>query len=449
MPKTLIEAKLTTREARKKLNIGLHWRGVDPEIHLGYRKGKRGGTWIVRWRNLKGYRQRPLGVADDEVQEGTLDYSAAVKAARVKVEEERHSARVELEGPALTVRAAIDAYVRSRDERDTKRKGRPIRSDASIRLGRYVVGVPRRGNRPEVSASPLAAISLFSLDESHLHEWRAKLPRSLKGTTKQRLVNDLKAALNQAYLGNRQRLSNTFEATVKHGLRSIQEDAEDAEYEVARTNQILDDAQVVRLITAAGEIDAEQGWEGDLFRMVVVLASTGTRFSQAARLRVGDLQTLARRLIIPPSRKGSGKKSRPAPVPIGTDVAEALLPAIAGRSREAVLLERWRSKQVPGGIRWQRAGRGPWQTPSELNRAWATVRARAGMPGVIPYALRHSRIVKRLQAGEPVSLVAKLHDTSIAMIERHYGRYIADASEKLAALSIVPLITSPVSADPS
>jgi integrase len=213
---------------------------------------------------------------------------------------------------------------------------------------------------------------------------------------------------------------------------------DDTTDEVARDNQILTDAQVGRLIGAARVVDAEQGWEGDLFRLVAVLAATGARFSQVARLRVGDVQ--ADRLIIPVSRKGKGKKAAGTPVPIGPDIGEALLPAVTGWPKDAWLLERCRSKQVAGTIRWERAGRGPWQSSSEINRAWTAIRAHAEMPDVITYAFRHSSIVRGIRANLPIRLVAALHDTSVAMIEQYYGRFIADGLDELAARSVVPLV---------
>jgi hypothetical protein len=46
-------------------------------------------------------------------------------------------------------------------------------------------------------------------------------------------------------------------------------------------------------------------------------------------------------------------------------------------------------------------------------------------------ALRHSSIVRQLLANVPVRVVAALHDTSVAMIERTYSRYIADHTEAM------------------
>ena len=48
--------------------------------------------------------------------------------------------------------------------------------------------------------------------------------------------------------------------------------------------------------------------------------------------------------------------------------------------------------------------------------------------------------MRGIKANLPIRLVAALHDTSVAMIERHYGRYIADGLDELAARSVVPLV---------
>ena len=61
--------------------MGLHWWDLDHEVHLGYRKGKRAGVWLVRWRHGAGHRQTPLGTADDALKAGTLDFRAAIKKA--------------------------------------------------------------------------------------------------------------------------------------------------------------------------------------------------------------------------------------------------------------------------------------------------------------------------------------------------------------------------------
>jgi integrase len=87
----------------------------------------------------------------------------------------------------------------------------------------------------------------------------------------------------------------------------------------------------------------------------------------------------------------------------------------------------------------KKSERGPWKR-GELARPWKAIRERAGMPEVIPYALRHSSIVRGLRKGLPIQQVAKLHNTSVKMIERHYAKYIATALEDLARAAVVPLV---------
>lgn len=442
MAKTLTEAPLSTRAARNKLPAGAHFRGIDPEVHLGYRRGARGGVWFVRWRAGRGYRQSSLGVADDELRQGTLDYAAAVTKARRTVEQARKEARAAADGPALTIREAIETYVAARDKRESDRRKRKVNSDA-WRLARYVIGREARGGRPAIEPTALADKVMHTLRESDLQAWRNHLPDTLKATSRRRLINDLKAALNGAYAKHRGKLDPTLPDIIQHGLKEDRDDTDDA-VPLARDNQILTDAQIGALIRAAGEVDADEDWGGDLYRMIVVLAGTGARFSQVARMRVGDVQRAQRRLQVPASRKGKRKSAAaPAAVAVGQDVLDVLQPAVTGRRPDAPLLERWRAKQVGAGkdgIRWERDKRGPWQSASEIVRPWAAIRERAGLPDAIPYSLRHSSIVRGIRKGLPIRLVAALHDTSVKMIEEHYSKWIVDGLDDLAARAVVPLV---------
>ena len=85
MSKTLTEAQVTTANARSRLGLGVHWRRLDAEAHLGYRKGKQSGVWFVRWRNHHeggNYKQVPVGVANDindKPAAGILTFEQAVR----------------------------------------------------------------------------------------------------------------------------------------------------------------------------------------------------------------------------------------------------------------------------------------------------------------------------------------------------------------------------------
>jgi integrase len=447
MSKTLTEAQLTTAKARSRLELGVHWRRLDAEAHLGYRKGKQGGTWFVRWRNHHqggNYKQAPVGAANDvndKPVDGTLTFEQALRTARESVARARTEAVAQAAGPAPTVRSAAQDYIKVRDARDSRRAGREVRSEAGGTLGRYVIGQEKQGKQKAHDPTPLAAVYLHALRGQDLLTWRESLPQHLKITAQQRVMTDLKAALNAAFpkLSDEQKMLNpTFLAIVAESLK-LERDFDDDEMSIARDNQILTDGQVGVLLRSTGEIDREQEFEGDLYRIVVSLAATGSRYSQVRRMRVGDAQVAQRRLMVPNSYKGRGGTGGSEPIPVGEDVIETLLPAIVGRPADAWLFERWTYVQEPGSIEWKRSERGPWQR-GQLTRPWNAIRDHADMPEVIPYALRHSSIVRGLRKGLPIQHVAKMHNTSVEMIERHYAKYISSALEELARAAIVPLI---------
>jgi integrase len=412
--------------ARARLKPANHpyWRGVSQGFHVGYYRGKRAGRWVVRYRRPGsgiGYVSQVIGDADDITAadgEMVLSWGQALGRAVEWVKRQRESGGVAGD-PKMTVGRALELYVAGRDDRDSKRAGRPVRSDASSRLNLHVLSDPE-----------LPYIKLAELTEGHLREWQRGLGE-LKGTSKRRLINDVKAALNAAYLDNRTSLPSDFPAMIKVGLKPVF--AADPDEPVARVNQVLGDEQVRSIVRAAAEIDED----GDFGRLVLVLAATGARFSQISRMLVQDLQCEQARLLVPHSRKGQGQGYIRVPVDVG--VIEALAPATESRDPQAPLLERWRVRQIGPASR-ERVERGPWKTASEMTRKWQKVRAALDLPSeVVPYALRHSSIVRALKRDLPIRLVAALHDTSVAMIERHYSRWIADRMDDLASGAIIPL----------
>ena len=421
MSRALVESPITTRASRAALPRGLHWRGVDRDIHLGYRKNRRGGEWIVRWyvRESCSYQRINLGVADDLLSEGTLDYARAVKAAKEAVAKVRRKRAADAAGPVLTVGSALESYVAARNARQSEREGREVNADAASTLNRHV----RNDER-------FLAIRLDELTEGDLEAWRNSLDPSLKGTTKRRITNDLKAALNATLRKERRRLPADLAETILLGLDVEAIGVEPTE--VARENQILDDETVRQVISAAFAIDEDFGL------LVLVMAATGARFSQLKRMSVRDAQIPLRRLLIPKSRKGRNKVAGFTPVRIGSDVIGALQKAIAGRKPEEPLFCRWRHVQYGPGL-WRRDRRGAWQAAAEMTRHWDVICQEVGIK-VVPYALRHSSIVRGIGAGLPIRLVAAMHDTSVAMIEKHYSRWIADGLEELGAQAIVPLL---------
>lgn len=68
MARTIRNAKLDSRSARAKLSLRRepYWTVISRGCALGYRKGKKGGSWVARYRDEAGkQRYEAIGSADD------------------------------------------------------------------------------------------------------------------------------------------------------------------------------------------------------------------------------------------------------------------------------------------------------------------------------------------------------------------------------------------------
>ena len=308
---------------------------------------------------------------------------------------------------------AVRAYIEARERRN------PITGrDARYRLTLHVI-----------QNDKLAAVPLARLTANDLARWRKGLSKELRPATVNRLLNDLRAALRASLEQHWRDLPPTLTKEIEIGLRSV------PSAEVAR-HALLSDDDIRRVIEAANAVDV------DLGALVLVLAATGARFSQVARITVADVQGDAVRIMVPTSAKGRGAKARARiAVPVGVDVIERLRPLIEGRRKTEPLLTRWIHRQV-GPMEWERVERAPWTSAVLMQRGWRKALALTGVPHVAAYALRHSSIVRQLREGLPVRVVAGLHDTSTAMIERHYSAHILDMADELARRAITPLVSA-------
>ena len=136
---------------------------------------------------------------------------------------------------------------------------------------------------------------------------------------------------------------------------------------------------------------------------------------QIALLDVGDLHTGEEpKLMMPSSLKGRNRRTRTRkPMPIAPSLAKRLKAAAAGRDADEPLLLTIRTASA--GAR--AAHREPFIEAAQAAR----------LPdGATIYCLRHTAITRALLAGVPVRLVASSFDTSVAMIERTYSKFIAD-----------------------
>jgi len=394
MARSIRSSTLETRSARLRRPVAIKptFVRVAKGLGLGYRRNKSGGVWVMRVADGKrGSWVRTIGAADDFAEADGNDVLTFWQAQ----DKVRSLARADRGGTAepITVAQALDAY-----EADLKTRGGEVGNVQ--RIGVHIT-------------SALANKPITLLTPRELRTWRDSLIENMAPASVNRTCGALKAALNLAAGQDERIISRRAWQT---GLALIENAS------TARNVILVDD--VIRQIIAAAYNESR---EFGLF--VELVAVTGARPSQIARLEVGDLQDGSEpRLMMPASRKGRGKKKiSHYPVPISADLANRL--AAPDRSANALLITR------PDGQSWKRSDqRDPFQRAA---KACGQDPAKVTM-----YALRHSSIVRQLLAGVPVRIVAAGHDTSVKMIERTYSAHITDHTDALvrgAMLDLAPV----------
>jgi integrase len=368
-------------------------------LTLGYRRNKAAGTWVVRVADGKGGNWiAVIGTADDLApanNAGILDFWQAQDHARAKARRGKDDDGDD--GRLATIAEALGRY----------------EADLKVRAGDV-------GNAARVKAhlpAGLARKSVALVTTRELRSWRDGLADKLAPATVNRTTNVLKAALNLA-ADHDERIGSR--RAWETGLASIH-DAEESR------NVILEEPAIRAIITEANRQSVEFGL------LAETAAVTGARVSQIARIEVQDLQDRRNdpRLMMPGSRKGRGQKKisrRPVPIPAG--LAAKLRNAAGSRPMAASLLTK------PSGEPWKK---------SDHSRLFARAAKAAGLDPneVTIYALRHSSIVRQILASVPVRVVAVNHDTSVAMIERTYSRYIGDHTDALARKALLDIAAPP------
>lgn len=106
------DTRIETREARTKLKIqhAPYWRQIHQGLSIGYRKGKRGGVWLVR-RLIDGeYSFDRLGSTDDRQDANGIDVLEYRQAHRKAIEVSDAKVQPDFDD-SYTVEEAMDDYL--------------------------------------------------------------------------------------------------------------------------------------------------------------------------------------------------------------------------------------------------------------------------------------------------------------------------------------------------
>jgi len=384
---------LESRSARLKLPVRRRPYGgptLARGVALMFRRNKSNGTWVLKASDGHGHYWTKVIAQSDDYEESNgkavLTFFEAQDAARKLARGDDGSA----ESALVTLDSALKAYA----------------ADLTARQANaYNAEWPRLHLTSVLLSKPVAL-----LDASELSKWRNGLLAKLAPATVNRLCACISAALELAAQHD-ERIKNKHAWEV--GLASLPGATQ------AR-NVIIADDKVRAFVAEAYALDHALGLLSD------VLAQTGSRPSQAARLRVEDLHdhSLRPKLQMPKSGKGGGRnrvarKLERYSVSITPALAVRLREAAKGRADNALLL-----LQSDGASWGDNPGQRYHREVDKIVTAIGLDPAEVSMT-----ALRHSSVVRRLLAHMPVALVGALHNSSEKIIRQHYAKYITEHAD--------------------
>lgn len=377
MSRRIRSTKLETRDARSKLphQDQPYWRSLIPGIILGYRKGPRGGVWVVR-RLVDGkYTKRRLGLANDHADadgEGILDYEQAHRKAIQMTDTAREHSRASIDTDR-TVRRAVDEYMQWYA---VHRKGADIVQHS---VNKHIN--PKLGPK-----------KIGDLTAGQLRTWHQGIAGGRTKATANRVLTILKAALNRAW--------EDGHCPSPDAWRRVKP------FKGADTPKVrfLSHEECTRLL---------RGCEPDFRDLVQGALVTGCRYGELIALRAEDYHDDSGTTV----RLVDTKANKPRHVPL-TDEGQQLFDRLtAGVQHDDHV--------------FVKADGSPWGRHHQIRRVRdASVKAKIS-PAVNFHVLRHTYGSLLAQKGVPLHVIASaMGHADTRMTSRHYAHlmpsYVAE-----------------------
>jgi integrase len=406
MTRTVRDANLGSRSGRLALAASgkPYYRAIDPGLHIGYRKGKDGGRWVLRRYVGDGtYQVETIATADDKADaDGVAVLNFKQAQARIRelhVRRTRVAQGLPAEDGPYTVRRCVEEYL-DYLERE-KKSGRDARYRAEALI------VPDLGN--------IVAAELSTKD---LKKWRDdladKAPRLRVRRGLETRYREIDRDDDEA-LRRRKATANRTLTILKAALNAAWRDGKIPSDDPWRRIEPFEEADAARIRYLTIDecrrlINTSQGEFRDLVRAAL---ATGCRYGELAALQVRDFNPDAGTLQIRKSKSGKGRHV------VLNDEGIALFTRLAsGRPGVELML--------------RKANCDRWGKSNQFRpMADACERAKIDPPANF-HCLRHSYASHAVMAGAPLIVVARnLGHADTRMVERHYGHlsqsYVADA----------------------
>ncbi|ACK52007.1 integrase family protein [Methylocella silvestris BL2] len=407
MAKNVRDNALGSRASREKLKASgkPYYRSLDAGLlHLGYRKGRHGGKWVMRrYLGNEKYEVETIAVADDRDDADGKDI-LTFNEAQAKAREIAKARRQEASGAApITISTVLDAYLKQAEAQHSKSV-----SDSRNRIENHI--------RPA-----FGAMLASDLTQEAIQKWLKALadsPRNVRGkagtvsralakpktddekrrrrASANRTLTILRAALNQGF-----RSGKITSDTVWRTIQPFRE------VDAPRVRYFTQD-EVRRLVNAA---------QGEFRSLVNAALFTGCRYGELCRLQVGDFNPDAGTVFVGQSKSGKARHV------VLTEEGQGFFRQLtAGRPTNALMLSR--------------ADGAPWGASHQIRpMAEACKAAKIAKAGF--HILRHTAASHNVMGGVPMPVVAKnLGHADSRMTEKHYAHlapsYVADQIRQFA-----------------
>ncbi|MCZ6894226.1 MAG: tyrosine-type recombinase/integrase [Gammaproteobacteria bacterium] len=394
MARRVKDARLMTSAAREQLKIRSepYWRAISQGSHLGYRKGKRGGTWVARWRKPDGaYREKRLGKADDALQADGVDvlnFSQAHDAAGLFFADEARMAHG-IAPETYTVRDAIADYLLNYSGTENGRRSTEYSINSHIlpKLGdrevsELTTAEIRKWHR-DLARTPARIRSSRFKDQQHKPEPRTANQTRQRRATANRVLTILRAALNYAFREGNAVADDTWRRV--EPFRKVE----------APLIRYITEDEARRLVNACDDFPFRQ--------LVRAALLTGARYGELTNLEVADFNVAVGSVYIRPGKSGTSRH-----VSLTDEGAEFFTQVTAGRPNEEVMIQR-----SDGKI---------WGHSQQRRRLKAACK-RAGInPAIGFHILRHTYGSLLAMQGVPMAVIAaQFGHSDTRMVETHYA----------------------------
>ena len=386
-----IDLSKVGKRGELKLQREPHWQRLRAGAFLGFRPAAKGGpgTWIARTYDADNGKYKLKSLGDFGHLPGNEIFAVAKKEAEAFADLVESGGVAEVRAKIETVKDACEDYAKTH-------------ADARGRFERFVYG------------DPVANVKLDKLRTSHLEAWRGRLEaapalvsRSKEGERRTR--DRAPSTVNRDLVPLRAALSKVLAPGAPGTPAAWQEALKPIRNADKQRTLYLDIGERRKLLD---KIEAEA------LPFVKALAMLPLRPGAMAGLNAGDFDKRTRELTVAKDKTG---KPRRIAVPVA--VADFLSAQTKDKLPAAPIFMRGNGK------RWTKDD---WNDPIKA----AAISAELN-PAVTAYVFRHSVLTDLVDGGLPILTVAQLSDTSVEMIERHYGHLNKAAAEQaLAALAL-------------